>query len=127
MNTKYTAIRLNADSTLKAEGVIYRYEKRGGYCLSSVTLSQSDCDTEIEITFGEDTKAMVDFCESHNIPITTDQRLRVECDHDFAWVDTSFDHEFGTEQQGYWECGICSEVNNEIEPPTDEPFGDEVI
>lgn len=36
-----------------------------------------------------------------------------ELDHDIEWVDDSFDHEFGTEVCGHWECARCNEdVNN---------------
>ena len=34
----------------------------------------------------------------------------VECPDgcECAWVDDSFDHEFGTEICGHWECKVCN-------------------
>ena len=29
------------------------------------------------------------------------------CDHEWEFVDDSFDHEFGREVIRYWECEIC--------------------
>jgi len=49
------------------------------------------------------------------------------CSHDYEWVDTSFDHEFGTESCGFWECSECGKVDEEREPPEYEPFADDVI
>ena len=31
------------------------------------------------------------------------------CDHDWELVDDSFDHEYGTEQIGYYRCALCDE------------------
>lgn len=45
-----------------------------------------------------------------------------EYDHDYVYVDNSFDHEFGTEQSGHWECQNCGEVNGEMEPPEYDPW-----
>ena len=46
------------------------------------------------------------------------------CDHDFEWVDESYDHEFGAEQCGHYECKECGEVdgdrNYEYEPMPDD-------
>ena len=33
------------------------------------------------------------------------------CDHDYDWIDESYDHEYGTENCGYWECKICSYID----------------
>lgn len=33
-----------------------------------------------------------------------------ECEnneHEYEWADEYFDHEFGTEQRGHWECEFC--------------------
>lgn len=51
----------------------------------------------------------------------------LSCEHDWTWVDDSFDHEFGTEFCGHWECEECGAVDEEREPPEYELFGDEVI
>jgi len=45
-----------------------------------------------------------------------------DLDHDYEWQDDSFDHEFGTEICGHWECINCGDVNSDSEPPSyDEP------
>lgn len=47
------------------------------------------------------------------------------CDHDWGWIDESFDHEFGTEQAGHYECVNCGEIRDgQYEP---EYFDDDVI
>jgi len=38
-------------------------------------------------------------------------------DHDCEWVDDSFDHEFGTETCGYWECVNCEYIDENSDPP----------
>ena len=38
-------------------------------------------------------------------------------DHDWEYIDDSFDHEFGTEARGHWECLNCGGVDSEAEPP----------
>ncbi len=44
------------------------------------------------------------------------QGLEVEdCDHEFEFVDESFDHEFGTEVVHYMQCQKCGFVRD-IEP-----------
>lgn len=32
------------------------------------------------------------------------------CDHDWKFVDDSFDHEYGVEQIHYYECQLCGET-----------------
>jgi hypothetical protein len=29
------------------------------------------------------------------------------CDHDWDFVDESFDHEYGTERVHFWRCKLC--------------------
>ena len=41
-----------------------------------------------------------------------------ECDHDYEWIDSSFDHEFGTESCGYWECSDCGYVDEDLPSPS---------
>lgn len=45
-----------------------------------------------------------------------------ECDHEWEFVDASFDHEFGTETIHYWRCELCDETTNE--DPHPEPLID---
>jgi len=41
-----------------------------------------------------------------------------KCEHDYEWKDDSFDHEFGCQSCGYWECVDCGFVDpNNNEPP----------
>lgn len=40
-----------------------------------------------------------------------------EYDHDPEFVDDSFDHEFGTEVCGHWECANCGQLFPDMEPP----------
>jgi hypothetical protein len=35
------------------------------------------------------------------------QQPPVECDHDWVFVDESFDHDLGTETVHYWRCSEC--------------------
>jgi len=39
------------------------------------------------------------------------------CEHDFEWIDGSFDHDLGTEVCGHWECVDCGFVDEDKEPP----------
>lgn len=39
----------------------------------------------------------------------------VEYDHDWEFVDDSFDHEYGTEQVHYFACSRC-EMTRNVEP-----------
>jgi hypothetical protein len=48
------------------------------------------------------------------------------CDHDFEWVDESYDHEFGVEQCGHYECTECGEVDSD-RPYEYEPLPDDVM
>lgn len=48
-------------------------------------------------------------------------------EHDYEWHDESYDHEFGTEQCGYWECLHCGYTPEDLAPPEPEFFGDEAI
>lgn len=50
-----------------------------------------------------------------------------KCDHDYQWEDTSFDHEYGTESSGFWECQHCQHNPEDLPPPEPEFFGDEAI
>ena len=36
-------------------------------------------------------------------------------DHDWEFVDESFDHEYGTEQVHFWRCRHC-EATKDVEP-----------
>ena len=47
-------------------------------------------------------------------------------DHDLEWIDDSFDHEFGTEVCGHWECVKCDYVDPDSgQPPLEyEDYGD---
>ncbi len=47
------------------------------------------------------------------------------CDHDWEWVDDSFDHEYGVEQCGHWECQNCDSTNDSPAPTYDQD--DDVI
>jgi len=38
-----------------------------------------------------------------------------DCENDLTWADDSFDHEFGTEKCGHWECDHCDELKEMIE------------
>lgn len=38
-----------------------------------------------------------------------------EFDHEWEFVDESFDHEFGTERVHYWKCAHC-ELTRAMEP-----------
>jgi len=51
----------------------------------------------------------------------------MNCDHDYEWIDDSFDHEFGTEVCGFWECLGCGHVDENRPYPEYEPFVDDVI
>ena len=43
-----------------------------------------------------------------------------ECEHDYEWIDNSFDHDLGTQSQGYYECIHCGEAGYDNEPPSFE-------
>ena len=46
-------------------------------------------------------------------------------DHDHEWVDDSYDHEYGTESCGYWECVDCGNVDEGREAPEPPVFDEE--
>lgn len=48
------------------------------------------------------------------------------CDHDWEWVDDSFDHEYGTDQCGHYKCVHCDEVDSDS-PAPEYHFDDDVI
>ena len=52
-------------------------------------------------------------------------------EHQFVWVDTSFDHGYGIESCGYYSCEECGEVDMEMDAPGSDPqpddFRDEVL
>ena len=37
------------------------------------------------------------------------------CDHDWVFMDESFDHEFGCQQVYYWKCALC-EATRDLAP-----------
>lgn len=45
-----------------------------------------------------------------------------EYEHNHEWIDDSFDHEYGTQQCGHWECDNCGDCGLDEGPPTYEPF-----
>ena len=47
-----------------------------------------------------------------------------EYDHEWKYIDDSYDHEYGTEQCGHWECQVCGAIDEAREPPEYEPWDD---
>ena len=43
-------------------------------------------------------------------------------DHDWVYGDASFDHEYGTEVCGFYECTICGATDIESDPPGHEDY-----
>lgn len=71
-------------------------------------------------------------CRCRCLPDIADKTSECEVpgggfDHDFEWIDDSFDHEFGTEVCGHWECTDCGAVDEKREPPYGDDFDDNFI
>ena len=61
--------------------------------------------------------------EDHARILSAGERRRREppmCDHEWEFIDESFDHEFGREPLHTWECQSCGETTHKC-PFTNEP------
>ena len=68
-----------------------------------LVLEDKDASEKLKIQ----TNSLIAQSDSQSDSPSDSDSLKTECDHDWEFVDDSFDHEFGCEQIHYWVCSIC--------------------